>query len=104
MKKALVRYTEEELSKLPSETDWNRLTSMREDEIICDEDSPDIALAIKTGTMRKAGRPRRTDKKVLVSIRIEPDTLTLLRSLGPGWQTKLSRKIALWAKDKNIRK
>ena len=96
----MVRYTEEELAGLPSETDWNRLASMREDEIIYDDDNPDIALAIKDGKMRKIGRPRRVDKKVLVSIRIEPDTLTLLRSLGPGWQTKLSRKITLWAKGK----
>ena len=103
MKKAIVKYTEEELTGLSSETDWNRLFSMRDDEIIYDEDSPDIDLAIKTGTIRKIGRPQLADKKVLVSIRIEPDTLTLLRSLGRGWQTKLSRKISLWAKEKAIR-
>ena len=102
MKKAIVKYTEEELIRLPSETDWNRLASMRDDEIIYDKDSPDIVLAIKAGTMRKVGRPRRADKKVLVSIRVEPETLTSLRSLGPGWQTKLSRKISLWVKEKNI--
>ena len=103
MKRAIVKYTEEELTGLPSETDWERLALMRDDEIVYDEDSPDIDLAIKAGTMRKVGRPRRADKKVLVSIRIEPDTLTTLRSLGPGWQTKLSRKISIWAKEKTIR-
>lgn len=37
---------------------------------------------------RGAGRPPSGNPKKLVSLRIDPDVLERLRSLGPGWQTR----------------
>jgi uncharacterized protein (DUF4415 family) len=93
-----VKYTSEELKKMTSKTDLDRVLSIKDEEIQYDEDSPDIGAAIEAGTMKRRGRPLRPDKKVPVSVRLEPDVLALLRSSGPGWQTKLSNAISEWAK------
>ncbi|MDR3305201.1 MAG: BrnA antitoxin family protein [Clostridiales Family XIII bacterium] len=83
---------------MKSETDWDRLLSMKEEDIIIDGDSPDVVAGIKSGRMKVRGRPRLQDKKVPISIRLEPDTLESLRALGPGWQTELSNKISDWVR------
>jgi uncharacterized protein (DUF4415 family) len=93
-----VKYTSEQIKEMKSETDLDRVLSIRDEEILYDEDSPDIGAAIETGTMKRRGRPRLPDKKVPVSVRLEPDVLALLRSSGPGWQTKLSNAISEWAR------
>ena len=95
---ANVEYTSEQLKKMKSKTDLNRVLSLRDEEIQYDEDSPDVGAAIEAGTTKRRGRPPRADKKVLVSVRLEPDILALLRSSGPGWQTKLSNAISEWAR------
>jgi uncharacterized protein (DUF4415 family) len=89
------------MKKMKSETDLARVLSISDEEILYDEDSPDIGAAIEAGTMKRRGRPPLSDKKVPVSVRLEPDVLALLRSSGPGWQTKLSNAISEWAR-KNI--
>ena len=95
---ANVEYTSEQLKKMKSKTDLDRVLSLRDEEIQYDEDSPDVGAAIEAGTMKRRGRPPRADKKVPVSVRLEPDVLALLRSSGPGWQTKLSNAISEWAR------
>ena len=95
---AVNKYTSEQLRKMKSETDLTRVLSIRDEEILYDEDSPDVGAAIDAGMMKLRGRPKRADKKVPVSIRLEPDILALLRSSGPGWQTKLSNAISDWAR------
>jgi len=89
---------DEEIADMKSETDWDRVMSMKDEDIIIDGDSPDVVAGIKSGRMKVRGRPRLQDKKVPISIRLEPDTLESLRALGPGWQTKLSNKISDWIK------
>jgi len=95
---AVIKYSSEQLKNMKSETDLARVLSIADDEIHYDEDSSDIGAAIEAGTMKLRGRPRSADRKVPVSIRLEPDVLALLRSLGPGWQTKLSSVISEWAR------
>lgn len=36
------------------------------------------------------GRPKSSNAKELVSIRLDPDVLAKLRADGPGWQTRLN--------------
>ena len=93
-----VKYTSEELKKMKSKTDLARVLSIKDEEILYDEDSPNIGDAIEAGTMKRRGRPPRPDKKVPVSVRLEPDVLALLRSSGPGWQTKISNVISEWVR------
>jgi uncharacterized protein (DUF4415 family) len=46
--------------------------------------------------VRKSGRPRKpvAERKQQVTMRFAPDLLTRLRSLGPGWQTKVEDVLA----------
>ena len=43
---------------------------------------------------RKRGRPvgsTKTDTKVAVKLRLDPDVLAVLRATGEGWQTRVNR-------------
>ena len=51
---------------------------------------PEILAAFPKTAARLRGRPRKDDKKVQISGRIEPDILTFYRNLGPGWQNRLN--------------
>jgi uncharacterized protein (DUF4415 family) len=42
------------------------------------------------------GRPKKEIVKQDIHIRLNPSTLTKLKALGRGWQTKLSAKVDEW--------
>jgi len=42
------------------------------------------------------GRPKKEVVKQDIHIRLNPSTLTKLKALGRGWQTKLSTKVDEW--------
>jgi len=42
------------------------------------------------------GRPKKNVVKQDIHIRLNPSTLTKLKALGRGWQTKLSAKVDEW--------
>jgi len=42
------------------------------------------------------GRPKKEVVKQDIHIRLNPSTLTKLKALGRGWQTKLSAKVDEW--------
>jgi len=44
------------------------------------------------------GRPKKEAVKQDIHIRLNPSTLTKLKALGRGWQTKLSAKVDEWVK------
>ena len=44
------------------------------------------------------GRPKKKVVKQDIHIRLDPGTLVKLKSLGRGWQTKLSAKVDEWVK------
>jgi uncharacterized protein (DUF4415 family) len=72
--------------------------SIRDEDIILDDESPDVAEAVQAGTMKRRGRPSIANKKIPISIRLEADTVEALRNLGPGWQTNLSNMVTSWTK------
>jgi uncharacterized protein (DUF4415 family) len=39
---------------------------------------------------RPAGRPRKTQPKEAVSIRLDPDVVAHFRAGGPGWQSRIN--------------
>ena len=51
-----VMYTVEELKKLEDMTDWEKVLSMKDEDIICDEDSPDMEELLKQGRLHFIGR------------------------------------------------
>lgn len=47
---------------------------------------------------RSRGRPPKAQKKVAVTLRLDPDVVKALRASGPGWQTRTNELLARWAK------
>ncbi|GHU02212.1 hypothetical protein FACS1894186_6450 [Alphaproteobacteria bacterium] len=84
---AIVSYTLEEVKKMPSQTDWERVRAMK-DEDIDFSDIPDVADMLAEGKVRPVGRPRKPDAKQDTHIRFSPVVLAGLRKMGKGWQTK----------------
>jgi len=98
---ALVSYTTEELKKTKSETDWERVLAMKDEDIVIDADCPDTIELVESGRgtpLRRGGRPLHgTRPKVQVTLRVDADALAKLRASGKGWQSRLSEQISRWA-------
>jgi uncharacterized protein (DUF4415 family) len=45
------------------------------------------------GTVNRGGRPRSTNPKKLISIRLTEDVIERWRSTVPGWQTRMAEKL-----------
>ena len=48
------------------------------------------------GTVRGRGRPRVDQPKRQVSVRLDQDVLTGLKSTGPGWQGRMNEALRAW--------
>jgi uncharacterized protein (DUF4415 family) len=46
------------------------------------------------GKVNKGGRPRSTNAKRLISIRLTEDVIQRWRATGPGWQTRMADMLA----------
>ncbi len=40
--------------------------------------------------LKPRGRPKSSDSKVAISLRLPPDTLARWKATGPGWQTRMA--------------
>jgi len=45
-------------------------------------------------TVKKAGRPRSPNPRVLISIRLPADVIARWKATGPGWQTRMADRLA----------
>jgi len=50
---------------------------------------PRAPLAPEEAAPKKPVRKKRTVKKIITTIRLSPEVLTLFRATGPGWQTRM---------------
>jgi hypothetical protein len=90
---AIVRYTEEELKKMPSLTDWERVLNMKDDDIAEDVDNPEwtdemCATAVRGGV--PVEQPQR------VSIYLRPSLVKDLNRTGKDWRKRLSENFERW--------
>ena len=52
---------------------------------------PEIFGARTAAAMLKPrGRPKSSDSKIAISLRLPPDTLARWKATGPGWQTRMA--------------
>jgi uncharacterized protein (DUF4415 family) len=42
---------------------------------------------------RKAGRPRSANPRQLISLRLPPEVIARWKATGPGWQTRMARRL-----------
>ena len=84
-----MRYTREELERLPSETDWVRIDAMTEAEIEANARADPEWEGLLDIDWSKAElvMPRR---KGAISIRLDDDVLAYFKSLGAGYQTRIN--------------
>ncbi|MCJ2042894.1 BrnA antitoxin family protein [Methylobacterium sp. J-059] len=45
-------------------------------------------------SVRRRGRPLATNKKVPVTIRLDAETVTAFKAMGPRWQTRMNEALA----------
>jgi uncharacterized protein (DUF4415 family) len=43
--------------------------------------------------VKKGGRPRATNPKVLISLRLPADVIAKWKATGPGWQTRMAERL-----------
>lgn len=94
-----------------SQTDWERVIAMSDNDIADDDDNPvtteaDWEGAIKSHSLedmreklaiRRRG-PSTKPLKESTTIRFDPDVLAALRATGKGWQTRVNEVMREWVK------
>ena len=89
----IVSYTEEEIKKMPSQTDWNSLRNMSDDDIDY-SDIPETSDEMFTHAIR--GNIA-VEKPVKVTILISPSLLNgFRRRTGKDWRNHLSGNVETW--------
>jgi uncharacterized protein (DUF4415 family) len=53
----------------------------------------DTASAYQGQTPVRRGRPRSSDPKQLISLRLDREVIERLREQGPGWQTRINEAL-----------
>jgi len=48
-----------------------------------------FALAV----FKKAGRPKSTSPRQMISIRLPPEVIARWKATGPGWQTRMAKRL-----------
>ena len=90
----IVRYIAKQMKKLTDQTDWERVNNMRDEDIVCDDDSPDPFKLIAQGKVKRVGRPKQDYTKLQITIRLDADIVSHLRSSGKGWQTRVNEYLS----------
>ena len=44
--------------------------------------------------LKPRGRPKSSDSKIAISLRLPPDTLARWKATGPGWQTRMAEVLS----------
>jgi len=42
---------------------------------------------------KKAGRPKSTNPKQMISLRLPPEVIERWKATGPGWQTRMAKRL-----------
>ena len=50
--------------------------------------------ALSRAVVKKAGRPRSTNPRRLISIRLPLDVIEQWKATGPGWQTRMAARLS----------
>ena len=92
----IVSYTDEELRRMPSRTDWKRVDATTQAEVEAQIASdPDDWIAEAGGVLIR-GIPVRAQKQ-RVNIRLDRDVLDFFRAHGRGYQTRINTVLKIFA-------
>ncbi|MFC0269362.1 BrnA antitoxin family protein [Kushneria aurantia] len=89
-----------------TETDWVDIDEAPE---LTDEDfergiwskgkEPVEEIVQRAEHARQSGRPRLTDPKQQITLRLDPDVVATFRKTGPGWQTRLNQALRVYLEE-----
>ena len=55
---------------------------------------PDVSSeALSRAVVKKGGRPRSTNPRKLITIRLPEDVIERWKATGPGWQTRMAERL-----------
>lgn len=72
-----------------SETDWDRVRSLKDEDIALTEEHPELDLQHVVKVSRRHGLAP-APPKASVSLRIDQDVLEWFKAQGPGYQTRIN--------------
>ena len=59
------------------------------------KDLPELTeQALSRAVVNKGGRPRSTNPRKLISIRLPTDVIERWKATGPGWQTRIAARLS----------
>ena len=59
------------------------------------KDLPELTeSALQRAVVKKGGRPRSTNPRKLISIRLPEDVIERWKATGPGWQTRMAERLS----------
>ena len=91
-KEKLVRYTTEELEAMQvkggTETDWEHVRTMRDEDIVFDEDAPEVTPKMFAEAIAYRAKP--VTSKQRVTLRLDADVLSWFKAQGKGYQTRIN--------------
>jgi uncharacterized protein (DUF4415 family) len=80
-------------SRLTSKSDLARVDAHVIEEAEYEE-LPELDDAmLERAQVRKGGRPRAANPKVLISLRLPADVIAKWKATGPGWQTRMAERL-----------
>lgn len=86
----IVRYTTEELQEMErqgkTKTDWERVKAMKDEDIVIDDDSPEITAEMWRNAVVTDRRPPKKN----ITLRIDPEIIDWFKSKGKGYQTRMN--------------
>ena len=88
----IVQYTVDEMKKIKSKTDWQKVDAMTDEDIIrAVEGDPDARLLGKEDLkkMRRRGS-QKVRAKDHITIRLDHEIVDFFKAQGKGWQTKVN--------------
>ena len=93
-------------------TDWKKLKTMDDAEIIHDAESPITVESdwsqtfvshsmteLHTETVRRSNEPHNLPTKEQVAIRFDAEVLNYFRATGQGWQTRMNDVLKAWLRE-----
>ena len=92
-KEKIVRYTSEEIEKMPRQTDWGRVDSITDEELdkMVKNDPDDVYLTDEDfASGRWVHRKVEPKKQERVTIRLDEDVLDFFRKKGKGYQSRIN--------------
>lgn len=95
-KEKIVRYTSEEIEKMPGQTNWEKVDSITDEELdeLVKNDPDDVYLTDEDFASGKwVSRKVEPKKQAQVTIRLDEDVLDFFRQKGKGYQSRINHAL-----------